>query len=421
MTVMATEPIRSIKGMNDVLPSQSAVWRRVEALARSVFDAYGFREIRTNILEPTKLFSRSVGETTDIVEKEMYTFEDRNGDLLSLRPEGTAGVVRSYVEHQLHNDGRLSKLFYIGPMYRHERPQRGRFRQFHQIGAEVLGSSDAGTDVLTISLVDTLLQKLGLREHVTLDLSTLGDTESRIAFRAAVQNHFRPAIASFCADCQRRIDTNPLRIIDCKVDADKTQNAPSGLEFLNEPSKRHFAAVKTGLEAAGVKFVINPRIVRGLDYYCHTVFEYISTELGAQATVAAGGRYDGLVESLGGPPTPGIGFAGGVERIIDLYLLHQKTAEESLPKLFIVAIGDRAKAEAIRRMLDLCRAGLWTEIDYEAKSVKSQMRYADRLKAEYVVVVGDAELDSGRVKLKHMQDGTEREIDLASLELELRK
>ncbi len=414
------DPIRSIKGMNDVLPAQSPVWRRVEEIARGVFDSYGFREIRTNILEPTKLFSRGVGEATDIVEKEMYTFADRNDELLSLRPEGTAGVVRAFVEHKLHAIDRLSKLFYIGPMYRHERPQRGRFRQFHQIGAEVLGGAEPEIDVLTITLVDSLLTKLGIRDKVSLEISTLGDSESRIAIRAAIQNHFRPIIGGFCEDCRRRIDTNPLRILDCKVDADKTHGAPSGLDFLNELSKRHFEAVKSKLDAAGVVYKVNPRIVRGLDYYCHTVFEFVSTDLGAQGTVAAGGRYDGLVEDLGGPPTPGIGFAAGVERMIDLYLMAGQAPADPAPELFIVSIGERAKAEATRRMLDLCRKGVWTEIDYEAKSVKSQMRYADKLKARYVIVLGDSELDSGKAKLKKMADGSEQQIDLAGLEAALK-
>ncbi|MCW5827933.1 MAG: histidine--tRNA ligase [Deltaproteobacteria bacterium] len=417
----SNEPVRSVKGMNDVLPADAPLWQRVEAISHEVLSSFGFREIRTNILEPTRLFSRSVGEATDIVEKEMYTFSDRSGESLTLRPEGTAGVVRAYIEHKLHTEDRISKLWYLGPMYRHERPQRGRFRQFHQVGAEILGGAEPAIDVTIIALVDTLLERLGIRKKVSLEISTLGDMESRIAFRAAIQNHFRPLIGGFCADCQRRIDTNPLRILDCKVDMDKTGGAPSGLDFLNDPSRRHFETVKHGLASAGVRHIINPRIVRGLDYYCHTVFEFVSQELGAQGTVAAGGRYDGLVEELGGPPTPGMGFAAGIERLVDLARTAGFTADEPGPAVFLVSVGEKARHETQRLALALCREGIPAGIDYGAKSLKSQMRYADRLKAKYVAVLGDSELESGKTRLKLMSDGTEREIRLDNLAVELRK
>ncbi len=411
------ESIRSVTGMNDVFPDAGRGWKLLEEKSRRVFGSFGFQEIRTNILEPTRLFSRGVGEATDIVEKEMYSFRDKSDEDLTMRPEGTAGVVRAFIEHKLYANDRRWKLWYYGPMYRYERPQKGRYRQFYQVGAEILGGSEPSIDVTLITLVDSLLRELGVRDKVTLELSTLGDTESRLAFRKSIQDHFRPKISGFCADCQRRIEANPLRILDCKVDAEKTKDAPVGLDSLNEVSRTHFEAVKAGLAAAGVNFTVNPRIVRGLDYYCHTVFEFVTTHLGSQGTVAAGGRYDGLVEELGGPPTPGVGFAAGAERLIGLITAGE--AEQQIlplpPDLFLVAIGDRAKADVAKRMLDLCRGGIRAEIDYEAKSIKSQMRYADKLKAKYVVVIGDSELDSGRAKLKTMADGTEREIELARL------
>ncbi|MEW6774834.1 MAG: histidine--tRNA ligase [Bdellovibrionota bacterium] len=407
--------IQAIRGVEDLLPVQAPLWHRIEDAARDVFATFGFQEIRTPLLEPTPLFARSIGEATDIVEKEMYTFDDKGGEPVTLRPEGTAGAVRAYVEHNLSEQLRLAKLYYMGPMFRRERPQKGRLRQFHQIGAEVLGSAAPGVEATLLVMLKTFFERLGL-ESTKLEINSLGGPESRALYRQRIYEHFKPRIGDFCGDCQRRIETNPLRILDCKVDGEKTRGAPQILDFLNDQDKEHWHAVLRRLEDAGLTFDVNPRIVRGLDYYTRTVFEFTTDRLGAQNTVAAGGRYDGLVEQLGGKPTPAAGFAVGIERLALLLSSNAKTVPAPhRPKLFIASLGAQAERFALLTMLDLARQGIWCEIDYEGGSLKSQMRYADRLGAEYVLVLGDNELAAKKGDLKRMSDGSKEPVELGKL------
>lgn len=405
--------IQAIRGVQDLLPEQVRLWRQVEDCGREVFETFGFSEIRIPSLEPTDLFARSIGEATDIVEKEMYTFEG-GSESVTLRPEGTAGVVRAWIEHNLGHAMRVGKLYYLGPMFRRERPQKGRLRQFHQIGAEVFGSSDPAAEVTLLVMLKSFFEKLGL-QGTRLEINSLGGPESRSSYRQEIYNHFKPRIAEFCEDCRRRIERNPLRILDCKADADKVAEAPQILDFLTGEDEEHWKATLCGLEDAGLQFDINPRIVRGLDYYTRTVFEFTSGQLGTQNAVAAGGRYDGLVEQLGGQPTPACGFALGIERLVMLLEQAGKEVPERGPRLFIAALGEQAKKYALRAALDLARQGIRAEIDLSGGSLKAQMRYADKLKAEYVLVLGENELDQNRADLKRMADGATESVELDDL------
>ncbi len=309
--------IQAIKGVKDILPEDMPAWHHLETTARRLFEDYGFSEIRVPVFEYTELFARSIGASTDIVEKEMYTFEDRDGKKITLRPEGTAGVVRAFVEHKLYAERQLVKLYYLGPMFRHERPQKGRYRQFYQIGVEALGIDHPHVDIEVLAMLHTLFERLGIK-GLTLQINSLGDSACRGAYRDALKKYLAAKLPHLCADCQRRYETNPLRVLDCKVDADKFGDSPVMLEYLCGPCKSHFETVEEGLKKIGIPFEVNPRLVRGLDYYTRTTFELVMGHMGAQNTVAAGGRYDGLVEEIGGPATPGIGFALGVERAISL-------------------------------------------------------------------------------------------------------
>ena len=343
--------ITSIKGFADILPEEVGAWQRVEAAARRIFDAYHFAEIRIPIVEKTELFSRSIGETTDIVEKEMYTFEDRDSrsneatdaTKLTLRPEGTAGVVRAYVEAEMYKVEPVRKLYYMGPMFRRERPQKGRMRQFHQIGAEALGRSDPFIDAEILLLLNDFFGAVGLTE-LTLQINSLGDSECRPQYREKLLAFLKAREESLCANCRRRIDRNPLRALDCKEPGciAATQDAPSILDSLCVNCREHFATVQRLLRETNVEYTLNPRMVRGLDYYCRTTFEWTTTQLGSQSAVAAGGRYDGLVEQLGGPAIPGVGFAMGVERLTML-LKMQDNAAANGPSLYIVWVGEKAR------------------------------------------------------------------------------
>jgi histidyl-tRNA synthetase len=415
--------ISSIKGFSDVFPEEVEAWQRAEAEARRVFSVYNFAEIRIPILEKTELFSRSIGATTDIVEKEMYTFsdQDEDGARLTLRPEGTAGVVRAYVESEMYKIEPVRKLYYMGPMFRRERPQKGRLRQFHQIGAEGLGRGDPFIDAEILLLLHDLFMSLGLTEPA-LQINSLGDAECRPSYRARLLEFLRQKEADLCANCRRRIERNPLRALDCKEPGciAATADAPWILDSLCAACREHFSTVQRLLTDTGVSYSLNPRMVRGLDYYCRTTFEWTSSQLGSQSAVAAGGRYDGLVQELGGPAIPGVGFALGVERLV-LLLRAQQAPEASGVGLFIVWLGARGRDWAFPLAHRLRQKNLNVELEGETRSLKSQMRRADKLKARSVIIVGDDELDKGKAILRNMANKQQEEISLANLEPELLK
>lgn len=407
------------RGTQDILPGEVEKWQYIEQLARDLCRRYNYQEIRTPMFEHTELFLRGVGDTTDIVQKEMYTFEDRGGRSITLRPEGTAAVVRSFVEHKLYgHPTQPVKLYYIGPMFRYERPQAGRFRQFVQFGVEALGSNDPAIDAEVIALAMDIYRSLGLTK-LKLVINSLGDVESRKAHRQALIDHFKERIGEFCADCQTRLEKNPMRILDCKKDRDHElmATAPSILDYLNESSRTYFAKVQTYLTKLGISFEVDPRLVRGLDYYNHTAFEIMSEAegFGAITTLCGGGRYNGLVQEIGGPETPGIGFALSIER-----LLAALEAEGiSLPietalDCYVVALGEKAKEEAVALVYALRGADVAAEKDYQDRKVKAQLKAADRLKAQYVAILGDDELEKQVINVKNMQTGEQTEVPLAS-------
>jgi histidyl-tRNA synthetase len=419
--------ITGIKGFADIVPGEVEMWQSVEATARRVFSAYNFSEIRIPILEKTELFSRSIGETTDIVEKEMYTFEDRDSrggenaeaTKLTLRPEGTAGVVRAYVESEMYKIEPVRKLYYMGPMFRRERPQKGRMRQFHQIGAEALGRGDPYIDAEILLLLSDFFTAVGLTEP-SLQINSLGDSTCRPGYRETLLAFLRQHKDSLCANCQRRMERNPLRVLDCKEPGciEATKDAPSILDSLCAACREHFETVQRLLRQTGVGFTLNPRMVRGLDYYCRTTFEWTTTRLGSQSAVAAGGRYDGLVQELGGPAIPGVGFAMGVERLAMLLRL-QEIASVNGPELFVVWVGARARDWAFPVVHRLRQKGVSVEIEGEVRSLKSQMRRADKLKAGAVLIVGEDELANGKAVLRDMATKQQEEIGLDYLEAEL--
>jgi histidyl-tRNA synthetase len=419
--------ITSIKGFADILPGEVDLWQAVETTARQVFKAYNFAEIRIPILEKTELFSRSLGEPTDIVEKEMYTFEDRDarnpeaaqGTKLTLRPEGTAGVVRAYIESELFKIEPVRKLYYLGPMFRRERPQKGRMRQFHQIGAEALGRGDPFIDAEILLLLNDFFRGVGLTEPA-LQLNSLGDGECRPTYREKLLGFLRQRRDALCPNCQRRMERNPWRVLDCKEPSciEATKNAPSILDSLCAPCVEHFATVQRLLRATEVKFTLNSRMVRGLDYYCRTTFEWTTARLGAQSAVAAGGRYDGLVQELGGPAIPGVGFAIGVERMTMLLKLQEREAATG-PALYVVWVGERARDRVFPMVHRLRQSGLTVEMEAETRSLKSQMRRADKLSAAAALIIGDDELNKGVGLLRDMVSKQQEEIKLDNLEAAL--
>lgn len=404
--------ITGVKGFNDILPGEVEKWQQIEATARTVFELYGFAEIRVPILEKTELFCRSIGDATDIVEKEMYSFVDKGENAVTMRPEGTASVMRAFIEHKLYARDPLAKLYYMGPMFRYERPQKGRYRQFHQIGAEVTGVTSPVVDAQVLTMLCHFFAELGLTEP-SLQINSLGCPDCRPAYRTVLKEFLRAKLDLLCDDCKRRFETNPLRALDCKATGCKeaTAGAPSVLDHLCTPCDDHFAAVRRHLESVGTTYAINDRMVRGLDYYTRTTFELVTGLLGSQSAVAAGGRYDGLIADLGGPQLPGIGFAMGVERVA--LLLAEKEFRKR-PDLFIAALGEPAQAEAFRLMTRLQRIGVSVEIDYEGKSLKSQMRRADKLNSRFTLIIGEDELAKGRANLKNMDAGTQEEVTLSA-------
>ena len=405
------QELRAIRGMNDVAPPASARWQRLERRVAEVLAAYGYQQIRLPIVESTSVFERSIGDTTDIVQKEMYTFADRNGDSLTLRPEGTAGCVRAVLEHGLLHQQPQLRLWYAGPMFRHERPQKGRYRQFHQIGAEAYGMAGPDIDAEIILLTARLWRALGL-EHLRLEVNTLGVATERERYRAALTAYLRTHEAVLDDDSRLRLERNPLRILDSKNPAlrEVIDSAPRLADYLEPESRAHFDAVCRTLSAAGVDFVINPLLVRGLDYYGKTVFEWITTELGAQGTVCAGGRYDGLVEIMGGKPTPAIGFAMGIERLIELLAQHDETVEADA-EICVVAASEAEMqatlllAESLREALPSAR----TICVCGGGSMKALMKRADRTGAQFALIVGGEELASDSVTLKPLRGQGEQQ------------
>ena len=410
--------IQAIKGVKDVLPGDIHAWQHLEATARALFEDYGFTEIRVPVFEYTELFARSIGASTDIVEKEMYTFEDRDGRKITLRPEGTAGVVRSFIEHKMYAASQLTRLYYMGPMFRHERPQKGRYRQFYQIGVEALGIDHPHVDIEVLAMLHSLFKRLGIA-GLTLQINSLGDSACREAYRHALKDYLAGKLSTLCADCQRRYETNPLRVLDCKVDADKFIDSPVMLDYLCDPCKQHFETVEQGLQKLGIPFEVNKRLVRGLDYYTRTTFELVMGHMGAQNTVAAGGRYDGLVKEIGGPETPGIGFALGVERAISL--MDTSALVPSRPTLFIAAIGSEAVTFVLPLVHDLKSSGIPVDTDYTGASLKSQMKKADKSGAPYTLIIGDQEMQNGQAILRNMQTKEQADIALAAIGEELKK
>lgn len=407
------------RGTQDILPGEVEKWQLIEAKARELCEKYQYKEIRTPIFEHTDLFSRGVGDSTDIVQKEMYTFEDRGKRSLTLRPEGTAAVVRSYVEKKMFGlPSQPVKLYYMGPMFRYERPQAGRFRQFVQFGIEALGSNDPAIDAEVISLAMNLYKEMGLKK-LKLIINSLGDKESRNAHREALVNHFKPRIGEFCHDCQNRLEKNPLRILDCKVDRghELMKTAPSILEFLNDFSKNYFEKLQRYLTQLDIPFEVDANLVRGLDYYNHTAFEIMSNAegFGAITTLCGGGRYNGLAEEIGGPETPGIGFALSIERFIAALNAEGIELEinESID-CYLAALGEEAKDYTVGLLQQLRRGGFSAERDYLDRKIKAQFKAADRLKAKYVAVLGDEELKNNKINVKNMASGEQVEIDLAT-------
>jgi histidyl-tRNA synthetase len=402
--------LTAIKGFNDILPPESGRWHYIEQAARRVFEVNGFSEIRVPIMEKTELFCRSIGDATDIVEKEMYSFVDKGSNGVTLRPEGTAGVMRAFIEHKIYAQDPVAKLYYMGPMFRYERPQKGRYRQFHQIGAEITGVNDPLVDAQLLNMLVQFFREIGLDEP-RLQINSLGCPECRPAYRTALVTFLEQRVDSLCEDCRRRMAINPLRALDCKFPGcmEATIGAPSVLDNLCNGCSDHFDSVRCYLDSTSTPYEINPRMVRGLDYYTRTTFEMVTGLLGSQSAVAAGGRYDGLISQLGGPTLPGIGFAMGVERVA--LLLGDKDFSQQ-PELFIATMGAGERSFAFRLMHGLLKKGIRVEMDCEGKSLKSQMRRADKLGACFSVVIGENEVASHKAIFKRMADGSQHEIEL---------
>jgi histidyl-tRNA synthetase len=420
--------LKAVRGTRDLLPPETALWNRIEATARDVFARYNFGEIRTPVFEDTSLFARGVGEETDIVSKEMYTWEDRaraqseKTQTLTLRPENTAGVVRAYIEHGLGESGQLQKLYYIGPQFRRERPQKGRYRQFSQIGAEVIGPPSAGSesplrDAEILEMLATLLDELGISGW-KLELNSVGSSADRARYNDALRAALVPVVSQMCEDCQRRAVTNPLRVLDCKVPADQPiiETLPVIADSLDEASRVHFAAVMAALDAAGVPYTRNHRLVRGLDYYTRTTFEFTHGGLGAQNALLGGGRYDGLSEMLGGPRAPGIGFAMGEDRLVLTLLtaLNEKAAPPQVAEAYIAPLGDGLNAAALVLARELRHQGLWIELGDGGFRLKKSFEAADKT-ARHIIILGEDELKSGILTVKNFSTGIQTKVPRAEL------
>ena len=404
------------KGTKDVLPQDAYKWQYVESTAREIAGLFNLKEIRTPTFEHTELFQRGVGDTTDIVTKEMYTFKDKGDRSITLKPEGTAGTVRSFIESGLINGVLPAKMYYITPAFRYERPQAGRLREFHQFGVEIFGAKSAQTDAEAIVMADALLKKLGLQ--VQLYINSIGCPTCRAAYNKALKEFFAPHLDTLCYDCKTRYEKNPLRLLDCKEEGCKKINAdaPKILDYLCEDCRAHFEELKTCLQLAGVEYIIDSRIVRGLDYYTRSVFEFVSTSIGAQGTVCAGGRYDGLIAELGGNPMPAVGFAAGIERLL---IVMEQTGvvipEPQKPTVYIAGMDGACRQKAFELAIAMRKKGIFVEIDHMERSVKAQFKYADKLGAKYVAVIGGNELEEGRANVKCMATGTSESVAFADM------
>ena len=411
--------IPAVRGTRDILPGEVERWQHVEAIARSVCQRYGYAELRTPLIEREELFARGTGESTDIVQKEMYAFTDKGGERVTLRPEATPSIVRAFVEHSLEQTLAMPKLYCLGPMFRYERPQKGRYRQFHQLNVEAFGVKDPAIDAELIEMACRLLHELDI-EAVKLVINSVGCPMCRPAFTQALLAALRDDLGKLCQDCQRRAQTNPLRIFDCKVPADQPiiEALPYSVDFLCEPCRDHFEAVQHHLQTYGLSYQVSHRLMRGLDYYTRTTFEVLSSNLGAQNALLGGGRYDGLAKLLGGPDRVGIGFAAGIERLV--LALPGGTTVSRVPEAFVVVIGDEVRDAALVLVRDLRQAGLRTQMDYDGRTVKSQMKRADRHGARQVVIIGGDELARNEVTIKDMTTGDQRPVRRDKVVEELR-
>lgn len=405
------------RGTKDLVGEDIKYFRYIESVMREVAACYGFSEIRTPIFEHTELFLRGVGDTTDIVQKEMYTFESKGKDSITLRPEGTAGAARAFIEQKLYANSQPTKLFYFGPMFRYERPQAGRQRQFHQFGLELFGASDAAADAEVIALAMQALKKIGIQD-LKVSLNTIGGAESRAVFNQKIKGYLGERLGELCETCNERFEKNPLRILDCKNPSCKeiVQGAPTVLEALTEEDRKHFEEVQAYLTAMNIPFEVDTSIVRGLDYYTKTVFEIISNDIGAQSTVCGGGRYDRLIEEVGGPATPAVGFAIGVERLVLMMQVKKiQPPQQKGTQLFVGHIGENAKKAAVQLVYQCRQQGISAESDLLGRSVKAQMKYADKIQAQYTVILGDNEIQNQQAKLKNMSTGEQKEVSLSDI------
>ena len=404
--------ITSVRGFRDILPDEAIKWQRIEEKIREIFFNFGIREIRIPILEKTELFKRGIGEATDIVEKEMYTFLDRGNEYLTMRPEATASVIRAYIEHHIYEKDPVAKLFTIGPMFRRERPQKGRFRQFHQINVEFLGQEDPRIDAELISMLMYLLSEVGL-DNLNLEINSLGCDKCRPAFREKIIDFLKDRDDKLCEDCRRRLVTNPLRIFDCKNEScqEIISGAPVILDFICAQCGEHFEKVKEYLGIFHIPFILNTKMVRGLDYYTRTAFEITTQSLGAQNAVTGGGRYDGLVQMLGGPDISGIGFAIGFDRLISM-IPERDTKYVDRPNIFIAALGDKAQGFAFSLCNELRLAGIRAEMDFSDRSLKSQMKRSNKLNCSHTLIIGEKEMEEGAAQLRNMGDGTQESVDI---------
>lgn len=405
---------KAIKGTKDVLPKEVHKNQYIEATALDIAEKFGYKEIRTPMFEHTELFQRGVGDTTDVVQKEMYTFDDKGGRSITLRPEGTAGAVRSYLENGLCNEALPQKVCYVGPCFRYEKPQAGRLREFHQFGVECFGTASPLADAELISLGKSIFDTLEVKD-ISLEINSIGCPTCRAEYHKALKEYFSSRKDELCDTCRDRLDRNPMRILDCKspVCSEIAKDAPVVTDYLCEECDAHFKKVQEYLKAMNIDYTINPKIVRGLDYYTKTVFEFISNSIGAQSAVAAGGRYDGLVDELGGQKTPSLGFAMGLERI--MLLMEAQNApfpDANVPDLFVVALGDKATLKAVEIVKDMRAEGFTALMDLNQRSVRAQMKYADKLGAKFNIVIGDNEVENGTAKLKNMSTGEETDIAL---------
>lgn len=407
---------KAIKGTKDVLPKEAYKNQYIEATVLDVAGRFGYKEMRTPVFEHTELFQRGVGSTTDVVQKEMYTFDDKGGRSITLRPEGTAGAARSFLENGLCNEALPQKICYLTSCYRYEKPQAGRLREFHQFGVECFGTSSPLADAEIISLAKTVFDELGIKD-LSLEINSIGCPECRVKYHEALREYFSARKDELCDTCKERLDRNPMRILDCKspVCSEIAKGAPVVLDYLCDDCREHFETVKKYLTAQNIDFTVNPQIVRGLDYYTKTVFEFVSNSIGAQGTVCGGGRYDGLIEELGGQKTPSLGFGLGLERLMLLMEAQGcEYPEDARPDLFIAALGEKATLKAIDIAKDMRAEGYSCLYDLNSRSLRAQMKYADKLNAKYIVVIGDSEVEEGVAKLKDMQTGEETEIALAT-------